>query len=141
VEFAYVKTDGGKRTSYRPSLPVTFSYRGKRFPVGHALVDTGADITLLPREIAQVLELRLDDTEPLRIARAGGGDFVAYPSLGKVGYAIEKKGYRSICWEGTVYVAEEEPIVLLGFHECLEYFDLTFMGPEKKLSVLPMHGM
>jgi hypothetical protein len=123
--------------NYRPALPVTFSYRGKHFPVGRALVDTGADITLLPRDLAQLLGIRVDDTDPLWIDGAGGGDFVAYPSLDKVGYAIEKKGFRSICWEGTVYVADKEPVVLLGYYQCLEYFDLTFQGPEKKLSVLP----
>ena len=136
MEFAYAKIEGGRKLSYRPCLPVTFSYGGKSFPVGRALVDTGADITILPREVAHALDLRLDDTEPIRISPAGGHDFVALPSLHKVQYSIEKKGFRSIQWEGTVYFADCEQH-LLGYHQCLEYFDLTFQGPEKKLSVLP----
>jgi len=37
----------------------------------------------------------------------------------------------------SISFADAEPIMLLGHHQCLEYFDLTFQGPEKKLGVLP----
>jgi hypothetical protein len=103
--------------------------------MGHALVDTGADITLMPLEVARLLKVPLDDTEPLRVSGAGAGEFIAYPSLHKVEYAIERKAFRPIRWEGTVYFADSDP--LLGHRKCLEFFDLTFHGPEKKLSVLP----
>lgn len=118
-------------------LPVTFSYGGRVFPVGNALVDTGADFTLLPMEVAHLLKIPLDDAKAIRVGGAGGDVFVALPSQHKVGYAIAKKGHRTISWEGTIYFAEDEPTVLLGYRECLEYFDLTFEGPEKRLSVLP----
>jgi hypothetical protein len=38
---------------------------------------------------------------------------------------------------GTVYFTETEPLVLLGHHECLEKFDMTFHGPERLLSLTP----
>jgi hypothetical protein len=122
---------------YRPCLPVTLGHRGKNFPVGRALVDTGSDITLLPLEIAHVLEVELDDMETIVIEGAGGGRFKAMPSRKKINYTIERKGYRPISWEGIAYFAENEEVILLGHHQCLEKFDLTFQGPERKLGLLP----
>lgn len=71
------------------------------------------------------------------MSAAGGGSFVVLPSQKKIGYTIEYKGYRPIHWEGIVYFAEDEPMILLGHHQCLEKFDLTFHGPERKLEILP----
>ena len=137
MEFPYVKFEGEQGTCLRPHVPVTISYKGKSFPVGNALVDTGSDITILPLEVAHLLRIQLDDSATLRLSSAGGGIFVALPSRNKVEYTIEKKGFRPIHWEGTVYFAEDEPIILLGHLQCLEYFDVTFYGPEKKVSLLP----
>lgn len=55
----------------------------------------------------------------------------------KDGVRDRAEGYRPNRWEGTVYFAGGEPTILLGHHECLEYFDLTVYGPEKKSRVLP----
>jgi hypothetical protein len=137
MQFPYVKCEGSHGFVYRPYLPITFSYGAKKFPVGRALVDTGSDITILPLEIAHYLEIELDDSEKLTIDCAGGGVFVAMPSQKKVTYTIEAKGFRSISWEGIIYFAENEPVVLLGHQQCLDKFDLLFEGPEKKLSITP----
>jgi hypothetical protein len=88
-------------------------------------------------EIAHFLEIELDDSKVMHIGSAGGGSFKAYPSQRKIGHTIERKGFRPIYWEGTAYFAEREPIVLLGNYDCLEKFDLTFYGPQRKLGVLP----
>lgn len=137
MEFTYVKTQGETGYTYRPCLPVTFSFGTKRIPIGNALVDTGSDVTILPLDIAHALEIELDDSKQIRLSSAGGGIFTALPSSKKITYSIEKKGFRSITWKGIIYFAESEPIVLLGHYQCAEYFDLTFQGPEKTLSILP----
>lgn len=138
VEFPYERFEGRSgKVVHRPCLPITFSYRGKSISIGSALVDTGSDFTILPLEIAHVLEIELDDSQTIRVDCAGGGVFTAMPSQNKIGYLISVKGYRPIAWTGTVFFAENEPIILLGHHECLEKFDLTFQGPEKSLGLLP----
>ncbi|MFH1670150.1 MAG: hypothetical protein ABIA92_01030 [Patescibacteria group bacterium] len=137
VEFSYVKCEAGHGFSYRPQLPITFSYGDKSLSIGHALVDTGSDLSIVPLQIAHYLHIELDDTKKVTVDCAGGGRFTAMPSQKKIGYAIEQEGYRPIKWKGTVYFAEDEPVVLLGHHQCLEKFDLTFQGPEKKLGVMP----
>jgi hypothetical protein len=138
VEFPYVKNEGSQGATYRPCLPITFSNGEKKFRVGNALVDTGADYTILPLEIAHVLEVELDDSKTIMMSAAGGGRFKVMPSRRKIGYSIEKTGYRSINWKGTVWFAEGEEVVLLGHHDCLEKFDLTFRGGSRALSVLPL---
>ena len=100
-------------------------------------MDTGSDLTILPLEIAHILEIELDDSKKLIMGSAGGGRFTALPSQKQISYTIELKGYRSITWKGIIYFAEDEPIVLLGHHQCLEKFDLNFQGPERKLGITP----
>ena len=108
---------------YRPCLPITFGSGDKKFRVGNALVDTGADFTILPMEIAHVLEIELDDSKTVMIDSAGGGRFKAMPSRRKIEYAIEHAGYRTIHWRGTAYFAQGEEVFLLGHLDCLEKFD------------------
>lgn len=141
MQISYIKCEGSNGYSYRPYLPVTFSYGERKFPVGRALVDTGSDLTIFPIDIAHYLHIELDDSEKVIIDCAGGGRFTALPSQQTVHYSIEKKGFHPIKWKGIVYFAEQEPVVLLGHHECLEKFDLTFHGPERKLSILPRFSM
>ncbi|MDD5056095.1 MAG: hypothetical protein PHZ00_07580 [Candidatus Peribacteraceae bacterium] len=137
VEIPYVKCEGSHGYSYRPYLPVTFSYGDQQLPIGRALVDTGSDLTILPLQVAHYLRIELDDVKKVTIDCAGGGRFIALPSQHQVGYMIDAPGYRPIRWKGIVYFAENEPVVLLGYHQCLEKFDLTFRGPERKLGIIP----
>ena len=137
MEFHYTKFGADDGKVEKPCVPITIQYSGKRFPIGNALVDTGADFTILPLEIAHVLEIELDDEEPARIACAGGGMFVALPSRKQLTFIIEQSGYRPIQWKGIAYFTEDEPLCLLGHYQCLDRFDLTFHGPEKTLDVLP----
>lgn len=137
MEFPYEGFEGDLGIVYRPCLPVIFSYKEKSIAIRKALVDTGSDFTILPLEIAHFLEIELDDSRSIRIGCAGGGAFIAMPSQRGIGYMIHKDGYRDISWTGNVFFAEHEPIVLLGYQECLEKFDMTFRGPEKLLGILP----
>ena len=137
VEFSYVKTEGKNGPdTYCPYIPVTF-FHGKKQLRTLALVDTGAALTILPMAIAYELDVRLDDTKKILLSAADSGDFTAFPSQRPIEYAIEKKGHRPIKFEGTVYFADNAGGILLGHHQCLEKFDVTFLGPEKKVSLFP----
>lgn len=103
--------------------------------MGHALVDTGADMTILPLAIAHLLEITLDDSRTIQVGSAGGGTFVALPSLQKIGFAVEKRGHRPIVWQGTAYFSDDQPAVLLGHYQCLDRLNLQFRGPERVLRV------
>ena len=134
MEFEYIPSDGKLTTIYLPSLPVTLSGE-KAFPVGHALVDTGADITILPMEMREWIGVDLDEGAAIQIGSAGGGGFLAVPSAKKVKYSIEKPGFRALRWKGTVFFAPRQPVVLLGHYQCLDQLDLIFKGKERTLVV------
>lgn len=136
MEFPYVEFEGGSFGPVRrPCLPLTLSYGARSFPVGHALVDTGADTTILPMAIADLLEVEFDRRRRAVFDSAGGGEFVVYPSKKKVGYAVEQSGYRPLVWQGTAFFSDSQPIILLGHYECLELLRLHFDGPCQQLRV------
>lgn len=136
MEFSYIKCEGEHNSVFRPYLPVTLCYKSREFPIGNALVDTGADFTILPREIAHILEVELDDSKAVRVGAAGGGIFTALPSQKPLIMKIEKRGFQPVTIKGIVYFAEKQS-PLLGHRGCLEYLDLYFNGPEKTFSITP----
>ena len=135
VEFAYLPGETSQGIIHRPFLPIVLSNGDREFFVNPALVDTGADITLLPMEIAHQLGVVLDDTKPINVDSAGGGYCVALPSLHPITYVLKKKGHRPIRWTGIAYFAPRQPIVLLGQYQCLEKLTLTFDGPGRQVRV------
>lgn len=56
---------------YRPKIPVTISYKGNRIET-YGIIDSGSDITILPREIAKVLGIELTGKQT-EIGGLGGG--------------------------------------------------------------------
>jgi hypothetical protein len=114
---------------------VTLSYGQGNFPVGHAIVDTGSDMTLPPIALAHLLEVELDEHCAIQVDGAGGGSFIAYPSRHKIGFAVEQSGYRPLCWQGTAFFATEQLVMLLGHFQCLENFDLLFHGKSRSLKI------
>ena len=114
-----------------PTLPVSLN----GFPLGQAMIDTGADVTILPMELHNVLRVNLDAEHAMRMCSAGGGVFKAVPSATKITYSIDHSGFRSIQWKGTVFFASEQPIILLGHFECLSKLKITLDGKRRKVCI------
>lgn len=131
MEFEFTKRECDFGTVFSPTLPIMFN----GFPVGHALVDTGADMTLLPLEVNKILCLELDTDHAIDIASAGGGKFKAIPGKQKVEYTLEHSGFQPIKWKGIVYFAPRQPMILLGQHQCLSELNMTLDGPRRKIVV------
>ncbi len=131
MEFDYLKREWDRGTVYVPVLPVSLN----GFPVGHALVDTGADATILPMELNQVLDMELDKENAIEFIGAGGDVFKVIPTKGKVEYCLEQGGFRPIIWKGTVFFAKEQPTILLGQYQCLSELKITLDAPKKKIRV------
>ena len=139
MRFDYVPCGGDAWTIYRPCLPVTFRHAGKGFPVGHALVDTGADMTVLPMEMAKYLGVELAPEKGIDIGSAGGGHFTAVPSAKAIECVVEGDGFRPARWKSVVFFAARQPTVLLGHRGCLEHLDLLFHGRDRTLEILKVH--
>lgn len=130
MEFDYHKREWSKGSVYVPVLPLILN----GFPVGHVLVDTGADITLLPMELHQVLNVDLDREHSILVTGADGTEFRVIPSATKVEFRIEQNGRRRM-WKATVFFCSSQPTILLGQYECLSELIVILDGKRRKVIV------
>ncbi|MEK7218669.1 MAG: hypothetical protein AAB728_04360 [Patescibacteria group bacterium] len=131
MEFNYTQRESDVGVLYVPTLPITIN----GFAIGHALVDTGADVTILPMEVNDLLALPLDTDHSIDMFSAGGGKFRAIPSVEKVQYTLDHSGFRPISWRGMVFFAPRQPMILLGQFECLSQLTITLDAPCRKMIV------
>lgn len=108
---------------YRPYTKVKISSDkiGKWIPI-EAVVDTGADYTLLPRRYVFLLGIDVaTDCVPETTLGVGGSETI---HLYKRGVKVRLKG-----WEGRVplgFLERDGVPALLGRLKCLETFELVF---------------
>ncbi|MBI3619334.1 aspartyl protease family protein [Candidatus Peregrinibacteria bacterium] len=124
--------------NWLPIIPVIFACKKNRLPPILALVDTGATHTILPMEIATELGITIDHDDRIETQVAGGTQCFIYPSPFMIDCLIRDPGASMEChWRAPVFFSEGQHIVLLGHHRCLEKFDATFYGPEKRMELHP----
>lgn len=103
-----------------------------------ALVDTGADETLLPLAMADLLGVELDD-EVTSFAAGISGDRLTI-HYGDVEFQIVGDG-DVVSWKALVGFVEfgssEDEVIVLGHGGCLDYFSARFDGENAELELLP----
>ena len=82
----YLFDDGS--TISRPTISITFQHKFESISM-EALIDSGADFTILPIEIANILEIDLDSAAKKTFQGAGGNPFHVYPSAVAVEHILE----------------------------------------------------
>lgn len=99
------------------------------------LVDTGADETLLPMSLAEVLGVTFHEgwnSQAVGIA----GDILTM-HYGDVGLQLETED-ETIAWQTTVaFVELADDVVILGHGGCLDYFTAIFDGERAELELRP----
>lgn len=131
MEFEYTRREWSRGAVYVPTLPICVN----GFPIGHVLVDTGADVTILPMELRDVLGADLDRDKALVFTGAGGEDFKAIPSVQSVEYSVEQAGFRPVLWKGIVFFAVDHPTALLGQYQCLSELKITLDGKNRRIGI------
>lgn len=103
-----------------------------------ALVDTGADETLLPLALAELLGVDLDRSA-IRQAVGISGNLLTI-NYGDVELEIANDDHL-IRWHTTVgfvdFDATDEGVIVLGHGGCLDYFTATFNGEGAELELKP----
>ena len=127
----YVGPDG--KTLYRPAIPIMFK-NGKYYILVRAIIDSGADFTILPIETAKQLDVKLD--KKTVFYAAGGNQFSVYKSPIELAYLVRKIGFRSITHKTIVYFAESQTTILLGNHGFLDHLRITLNGPKKRIEIM-----
>ncbi len=119
----------------RPEVTITI-HGPTRSQQYHALVDTGADYSVLPTSVAQQLGIATQPTVGLGATSVGGHKLAT--TFGDVEFEIsdERESFR---WPTTVlfYDAKDE-IVILGHVGFLHYFIAQFDGYAMELSLTPV---
>jgi hypothetical protein len=103
-----------------------------------ALVDTGADETILPLSFAKALGVKFD---PQLTSLASGvtGDTLTM-NYGEVEFRIDD-GTESVQWSTIVgfvdFGRSADDVVILGHGGCLDYFTAIFDGERAELELIP----
>ena len=113
---------------YRPIIP--FRLTGSAgAAVFYGLLDTGADETLLPRAMAELVDVAVDLSPATTMLSASGEVEVVY---GQVTLEVGR-GRGRYRWQGTVGIVDQPwEEAVLGHAGFLRYFDVTFFGERRE---------
>jgi hypothetical protein len=101
-----------------------------------ALVDTGSDLTLLPRWVAGQIGVAVDDTMRWPVGGIAGQTLEASPGDLELEIASDGSSYRLATTVAFVnYPAGSKAMVILGHSGFLDYFRVTFDGPAMELEI------
>lgn len=135
MKFSYVEFLGlAEDRVFRPMIPVTFVANKKEFKT-YSLIDSGADYSILPIEVAGVFDLKLSDQPRYDILGAGGNRFAVYKSPIEIEQVIQKRGFRDIKWKSFVYFAESGSTILLGQSGFLDQFKVVLNGNSREVEI------
>lgn len=147
----WIKDENGKDVPVpRPKLEVIFrKYSETTNPETnpefrtHALVDSGADISFIPKQIAEILKIELDE-KTKKISKSASEEFAAYRS--SVFLEVMHNGRRVKI--GTIEVAIPEKyaksedlqkMILLGRKGFFDQYQITFNEHEKNFVLKKIH--
>lgn len=96
------------------------------------MLDTGADITLLPAELLPLIGSSFDADRSVQINGVGGEPLTAHFATVELSLGDQNKLYR---WTAQVGFLEGRTVALLGHAGFLNYFSATFNGDRKRLTL------
>ncbi len=129
VEDAETKEE---KICYRPMLPCSVEWAGKKSPLTDGLLDSGADGVVLPLGLAEFLNLDLNpaNKKPMNVV---GRKIERYVT--KANLILGRGGRLVTVSDVTVSIPTEEddntPIIL-GRNPIFELYNITFIEAEKK---------
>ena len=128
MKFPYVKYD----IFHKPVLPVIFSSKSKKFPY-QALVDTGADISIIHAEIAKQLGLELRKGEKFPF----GG--ICGQGIGYIHTVNLEIGGHTISDVPAVFSHDISPygFGILGHEGLFDKLKLVFEFNKKQFEIIP----
>lgn len=114
ITFPYVEFLGlAEDRVFRPMIPVTFKANGEELK-SYALVDSGADYTILPIEIVGKFKLGLGAEPNYTVQGAGGNSFTIYKSPIELEIIIKKEDLERSNANQQYFLQSQEPLSFLG---------------------------
>ena len=120
------------RPIFRPKIPLKIFGPRDDHSVAVALVDTGADETILPLSIARPLRVQLGSKlHSLRDAN----DNPVYVRYGILRLTIAQVGVGEYTWEANVGFQKSRRYSVLGYAGCLDRLDVRFDGANRRVVI------
>lgn len=135
MKFKYSEYIGPRNSRiFRPTVPIVFRNKSKIIST-EAIIDSGADFTILPIEMAGFLGITLNVHKKAVFHGAGGNPFTVYHSPVEIEHILRQAGFRPIRWKTKVFFAELQPGILLGHKGFLERFRVVLDGKRREVEV------
>lgn len=117
---------------YKPVVPVVFHCKGESFPY-QALIDTGADVSVIHAEIAEQLGLELESGEKFSFAGICGD---ATGFLHRIDIEISDYIFKDI---PVIFTKDINPygFGILGHEGLFSKMKLTFELAKKQIEIIP----
>lgn len=119
------------RPVFRPKIPLRLLGPTGLDAFTTALVDSGADETVVPYSFAKSLDVKLDRRSQWLYAADGRPVRVRY---GVVELVIARDGL-SYHWTSKVAFQKDRPYSVLGFAGCLDRMTVSFDGPNQQVHI------
>ena len=134
LTFKYKRVKRANNTEIKsPSIPITIWGEGQRFEF-IALLDSGADISVVPREVAELLGLNLKGK--IEEAKGIGGKVKATQTNMNIGLGKPHERYElNIPVKIILENKEEEMPILLGRTGFFDKFIITFNQKEERITI------
>lgn len=129
----------GKPTEiFHPMVPCIMSSSNKKSPLIEGLLDSGSDGIVIPRSLADYLDLQLKPAaRPMRVAN--GREVQRYTAT--VSIMLGRGGRCCDPIDAEVSVpAEGDPPLLIGREPIFRLFVITFVEAERRFEMKPYHG-
>lgn len=125
---------------YRPEIPIRVRGAAGEVVVS-ALVDTGADKTIFPWSVAQVVGVDLSKNTSGIATGLGGKELPVALGAVELEVQLSKRIYR---WQTEVgfvdFAQSEQEVAVLGHEGFLEHFVATFHGKKRQLDLKFIRG-
>lgn len=117
---------------HRPVIPVRLIGTSAA-AVFYGLLDTGADESLIPREIADFIGIE-EISDQISTVLSASGEMPVHYGVMTIECGTEQEQYR---WRAAVGIVNQPwKEALLGHAGFLDYFDATFFGGERQVQLM-----
>ncbi len=120
----------------RPVIPICVIGPGDMVDI-FALADTGADETILPRSVGELIGAEIDDTAQSRVTGISGHQVAVAPGTVEIEITDGQETYR---WSTQVsFISFYDPndeVAVLGHRGCLDFLTATFDGNRRTLDLV-----